>query len=308
MRYDNTDVTLDELINSVRDSSDADADSAASAENDDLETLREEAEEMIERLTEEEAEEPSGDIGDTPDESAHGERAEAASVTDKDGEDSAQTAEIADEKAFSNSDSPPAAEKSDPEDTDDVPSEDVQAKEVPTEEMQKNIPDGMPENEESPEDALHEETDDTAAGENNKSKKTPVAKIIASLTVICAVIAAMLAAVNAFTADRIAKNTELEKENSIRKIFGSYITAEEYTDFESPEEMYVYLVYKSNMLYGSFGLRRTDKHDGRNRRRLRHCGREYSFNVRNSGSRKQDEYKRFSFRLRREEGQDHARR
>ena len=67
---------------------------------------------------------------------------------------------------------------------------------------------------------------------------------------ICAVIAAMLAAVNAFTADRIAKNTELEKENSIRKIFGSYITAEEYTDFESQEEMYVYLVYKSNMLYG----------------------------------------------------------
>ena len=97
---------------------------------------------------------------------------------------------------------------------------------------------------------MHEETDDTAAGEKNKNKKTPVAKIIASLTVICAVIAAMLAAVNAFTADRIAKNTELEKENSIRKIFGSYITAEEYTDFESPEEMYVYLVYKSNMLYG----------------------------------------------------------
>lgn len=251
VRYDNTDVTLDELINSVRDSSDADTvDTAASAENDDLETLREEAEEMIERLTEEEAEEPSGDIGDTPDESAHGERAEAASVTDMDGEDSAQTAEIADEKAFSNSDSPPAAEKSDPEDTDDSPSEDMQAEEVPTEEMQKNIPDGMPENEESPEDALHEETDDTAAGENNKNKKTPVAKIIASLTVICAVIAAMLAAVNAFTADRIAKNTELEKENSIRKIFGSYITAEEYTDFESPEEMYVYLVYKSNMLYG----------------------------------------------------------
>lgn len=222
VRYDNTDVTLDELINSVRDSSDADADSAASAENEDLETLREEAEEMIERLTEEEAEEPSGGIGDTPDEFAHGECAKAASVTDKDGEDSAQTAEIADEKAFSNSDSPPAAEKSDPEDTDDVPSE----------------------------DALHEETDDTAAGENKKNKKTPVAKIIASLTVICAVIAAMLAAVNAFTADRIAKNTELEKENSIRKIFGSYITAEEYTDFESPEEMYVYLVYKSNMLYG----------------------------------------------------------
>lgn len=245
VRYDNTDVTLDELINSVRDSSDADADSAASAENDDLETLREEAEEMIERLTEEETEEPSGDIGDTPDESAHEERAEAASVTDMDGEDSAQTAEIADEKAFSNSDSPPAAEKSDPEDT-----EDMQAEEVPTEEMQKNIPDGMPENEESPEDALHEETDDTASGENKKNKKTPVAKIIASLTVICAVIAAMLAAVNAFTADRIAKNTELEKENSIRKIFGSYITAEEYTDFESPEEMYVYLVYKSNMLYG----------------------------------------------------------
>ena len=138
VRYDNTDVTLDELINSVRDSSDADADSAASAENEDLETLREEAEEMIERLTEEEAEEPSGDIGDTPDEFAHGECAEAASVTDKDGEDSAQTAEIADEKAFSTSDSPPAAEKSDPEDTDDVPSEDVQAKEVPTEEMQPN--------------------------------------------------------------------------------------------------------------------------------------------------------------------------
>ena len=45
VRYDNTDVTLDELINSVRDSSDADADSAASAENDDLETLREEANE-----------------------------------------------------------------------------------------------------------------------------------------------------------------------------------------------------------------------------------------------------------------------
>ena len=246
VRYDNTDVTLDELINSVRDSSDADTvDTAASAENDDLETLREEAEEMIERLTEEEAEEPSGDIGDTPDESAHGERAEAASVTDMDGEDSAQTAEIADEKAFSNSDSPPAAEKSDPEDTDDSPSEDMQAEEVPTEEMQKNIPDGMPENEESPEDALHEETDDTAAGENNKNKKTPVAKIIASLTVICAVIAAMLAAVNAFTADRIAKNTELEKENSIRKIFGSYITAEEYTDFESPEERYVYLVCNS---------------------------------------------------------------
>ena len=67
VRYDNTDVTLDELINSVRDSSDADTvDTAASAENDDLETLREEAEEMIERLTEEEAEQPSRDISDTP--------------------------------------------------------------------------------------------------------------------------------------------------------------------------------------------------------------------------------------------------
>ena len=329
-RYDNTDVTLDELINSVRDSSDADADTAdtaASAENEDLETLREEAEEMIERLTEEEAEEhrnagdaeptdavtgftvpdaddshdsgkseyeisadhrtetdgtestyetpsdasedvsaedssanggfsadgmvwiasdePSGNISDTPDESAHGDLAEAITVTDTDGEKIAQTAEIADEKAFADSDSPSAAEKSDPENADAVSSEDVQAEEV-----QDNIPDVVPENEEPPEGALPEKTDDTAAGETNKNKKTPVAKIIASLTVICAVIAAMLAAVNAFTADRIAKNTELEKENSIRKIFGSYITAEEYTDFESQEEMYVYLVYKSNMLYG----------------------------------------------------------
>lgn len=328
-RYDNTDVTLDELINSVRDSSDADADTAdnaASAENEDLETLREEAEEMIERLTEEEAEEhrnagdaeptdavtgftvpdaddsrdsvkseyeisadhraetdetesayapsdasedvsaedssanggssadgmvwiasdeSSGNISDTPDESAHGDLAEAITVTDTDGEKIAQTAEIADEKAFADSDSPSAAEKSDPENADAVSSEDVQAEEV-----QDNIPDVVPENEEPPEGALPEKTDDTAAGETNKNKKTPVAKIIASLTVICAVIAAMLAAVNAFTADRIAKNTELEKENSIRKIFGSYITAEEYTDFESQEEMYVYLVYKSNMLYG----------------------------------------------------------
>lgn len=328
-RYDNTDVTLDELINSVRDSSDADADTAdnaASAENEDLETLREEAEEMIERLTEEEAEEhrnagdaeptdavtgftvpdaddsrdsvkseyeisadhraetdetesayapsdasedvsaedssanggssadgmvwiasdeSSGNISDTPDESAHGDLAEAITVTDTDGEKIAQTAEIADEKAFADSDSPSAAEKSDPENADAVFSEDVQAEEV-----QDNIPDAMPENEEPPEGALPEKTDDTAACETNKNKKTPVAKIIASLTVICAVIAAMLAAVNAFTADRIAKNTELEKENSIRKIFGSYITAEEYTDFESQEEMYVYLVYKSNMLYG----------------------------------------------------------
>ncbi|MFR5889735.1 MAG: hypothetical protein ACLUFM_01910, partial [Lachnospiraceae bacterium] len=139
----------------------------------------------------------------------------------------------------------------------------------------------------------------------------PVEKIIARLTVICAVIAAMLAAVNAFTADRIAKNTELEKENSIRKIFGSYITAEEYTDFESPEEMYVYLVYKSNMLYGYCVNVFPSGFGGQINMMVESAptptyGREYGFNVETQVSGKTKI--KFSFRPRREEGQDHARR
>ncbi len=125
----------------------------------------------------------------------------------------------------------------------------MQAEEVPTEEMQKNIPDGMPENEESPEDALHEETDDTAAGENNKTKNTCCEDNRKPYGDLCGYRRHACSRECVYRRSD-CENTELEKENSIRKIFGSYITAEEYTDFESPEEMYVYLVYKSNMLYG----------------------------------------------------------
>ena len=87
----------------------------------------------------------------------------------------------------------------------------------------------------------------------------------------------------------LRKNTELEKENSIRKdlrfVYNRggihrFRIAGGNVRLSCLQEQYALRLLRERV---SFGLRRTDKHDGRNRRRLRHCGREYSFNVRNPG-------------------------
>lgn len=83
-----------------------------------------------------------------------------------------------------------------------------------------------------------------------KAKGASPARIIISLTIICALIAALLGAVNGATKGKIAENTELEKAKAIQKIFGSYVTIEEYTDFPESATMEAYLIFRSDMLYG----------------------------------------------------------
>lgn len=95
-------------------------------------------------------------------------------------------------------------------------------------------------------------TEDASVGQHDKPKKKGVStpRIIISLAVICALVAAMLGAVNAVTRTKIADNTEREKELAIQEIFGSGTQIEEYTDFPEAESMQAYLIYKGGMLYG----------------------------------------------------------
>jgi len=104
-----------------------------------------------------------------------------------------------------------------------------------------------PAEEESPD---KEEQAETASGEKTK-KSSPVAdvlRITLPLTVICIVVALMLAVVNMLTADRIAGNAAKERENAVREIFTQ---AETISELPSSGGAQVYLVTRGTELLGS---------------------------------------------------------
>jgi len=152
--------------------------------------------------------------------------------------DSSTAGETADEFAFL-----PAEENT-------VKTEDV--KEADPEDEPEIPKEAAAEAAEEPAESDEEKTPEETAGEEQKPEKKQsavgaVLRITLPLTVICIVVALMLALVNSVTADKIAAQAALEKENAVRKIFADADTVIPYKTMETGE---IYLAAKGEVLLG----------------------------------------------------------
>lgn len=108
-------------------------------------------------------------------------------------------------------------------------------------------------------DMLRQSSEDTFAPDNSADKKIDakadesasprfLMRLVAVLTVICVLTAALLAAVNALTADRIEENTLREKTKSVLSIFAGGDNCELFTTYDDGSE--IYLVFGNGGITG----------------------------------------------------------